>query len=105
MDMKEYPGAPYQSRHLYVQAGGDPDVTLEQFLQENEDYITIDHPELNNYPRTYIVKKNDNDDDYWIIKLYTPHIGKSGNKTMHEISLQGFNTPRTNGWRSRNRTS
>lgn len=91
----ETAGERTQYRSVKAEAGGpvEADVTLDQFLQENVDYIAIDHPELDRYPRTYIVKKNDNDDKAWRFDLYTPHIRKSGNKTMHSIYLQGGNTP------------
>jgi len=91
----ETSGETTQTRSVYVQAGGpvDTDVTLEQFLAENNDYVAVNDAQLATYPRTYVVKMNDNDNEEWIIDLYTPHIAKDGNHTMHSIHLSGYNTP------------
>ena len=80
---------------LHVQAGGpvDSDVTLEAFLEEHEDMATVHVARLKNYPGVYVVKGKENDTDQWLIELYTPHIAKDGNHTMHSIHLTGLQTP------------
>lgn len=88
-------GTPTQGKSVYAQAGGgvNADVTLEQFLEEHDGYVAVSNPKLATYPRTYVVKKSDNNNDSWVIDLYTPHIAKDGNKTMHSIHLSGSYIP------------
>lgn len=84
-----------ESISVYVQAGGpvDADVTLEAFLEEYGDMVAVQVEQLKDYPGVYVVKGVDNDHDGWLIELYTPHISKDGNHTMHSIHLTGHNTP------------
>lgn len=95
LGMEEIPESAVGTRSISAQAGGsvDADVTVEQFLAENENYIPVNHELLSSYPNTYIVKNTENDYDEWMVYLYTPHIDKRGNKTMHSIRLYGLRTP------------
>lgn len=84
-----------ESISIYVQAGGpiDYDVTLEEFLAEHGDMEAVNVEQLRNYPSVYVVKGKENDNEEWKIELYTPHIAKDGNHTMHSIHLTGSHTP------------
>lgn len=75
-----------------VQAGGpvDSDVTLEAYLEEHPDMVAVNTSRLRDYPGVYLVKGKDNNIDKWVIELYTPHIAKDGNHTMHSIDMYSY---------------
>ena len=77
-----------------IQAGGpvNSDVTLETYLAEHPNMIPIHDDRLRNYTGVYLVKDKDNNHEKWSIELYTPHIAKDGNHTMHSVVMYCYGT-------------